>query len=86
MEERTKIYGTLEDGTKTEYDVVVTFTNDENNKDYIIYTDNSIDEEGKLKMYAAIYDPYKNEIIGNPETDAEWEMIHGIIDDILKNN
>lgn len=86
MEEKTKIYGTLEDGTKTEYDVIVTFKNNENQKDYIVYTDNSIDENGKLKMYAAVYDPYKNEIIGNPETDDEWEMINGVIDDITKEN
>lgn len=83
MEERTKIYGTLGDGTKTEYDVIITFKNDDNKKDYIVYTDNTTDENGKLKMYVAIYNPYENKIVGKPETDDEWKMIYGIIDDLV---
>lgn len=84
MEEKRKIYGTLEDGTKKEYDVVLTFKNEKNQKDYIVYTDNTFDEENKLKMYATIYDPKGNKIIGNPETDEEWKIIHEVIDESLK--
>ena len=84
MEEKHKIYGTLEDGTKTEYDAILSFKNDDNQKDYIVYTDNTTDESGKLKMYVAVYDPYNNEIIGNPETEDEWNMIYGVLDEALK--
>ena len=84
MEEKRKIYGTLEDGTKKEYDVILTFKNENNKKDYIVYTDNTFDKENKLKMYAAIYDPNGNKIIGDPETDEEWKVIYEVIDKAMK--
>ena len=33
---------TVKDGKQVEYDVVLTFKNEDNQKDYIVYTDNSV--------------------------------------------
>ena len=83
MEEKKKIYTTLEDGTKLEYDVILTFHNDINNKDYIVYTDNKYDFENKLKIYASIYNPFDNSFIGNPTTEEEWFQINKLLDEVL---
>ena len=57
---KQKITTTLKDGSVIEYDVILTFKNDKNNKNYIVYTDNKIDKDNKLKIYAAIYNPLNN--------------------------
>ncbi len=38
------------------YDVLFTMNSDETNKNYIVYTDNTRDEEKNIKAYASIYD------------------------------
>ena len=80
-----KIYITLKDGTKKEYDVLFTFTNDDNHKDYIVYTDNSYNENNKLRVFAAVYNPYTYEFIEVPESKEEWDMIYKMMDKIIKN-
>ena len=52
-----KISTILPNGMKQEFDVILTFKNENTQKDYVVYTDNSIDENNKLRLYASIYDP-----------------------------
>ncbi len=80
-----KIYTTLKDGTKKEFDVLFTFTNDDNHKDYIVYTDNSHNENNKLRVFAAVYNPNTYEFIEVPESEEEWDMIYKMMDKIIKN-
>ena len=58
-----------------------TFESEETNKNYIVYTDNSKDENGNIEVYASIYDPEdphsKLEAI---ETDKEWKVIETILE------
>ena len=82
--ERKHIYETLDDGTKKSYDVILTFHNDDNNKDYIVYTDNTYDEYDKLKIYASIYNSYDNTFIGHPDTDEEWDVINKLLQEVLE--
>lgn len=83
MENKKKIYTTLKDGSKIEYDVIMTFKNEDNNKDYIIYTDNKLDENNKLRIYASIYDASSNKFIGVPESQEEWNKIYELLDKVL---
>ena len=83
--DRKHIYETLDDGTEKSYDVILTFHNDENNKDYIVYTDNTYDEYDKLKIYASIYNSYDNTFIGHPNTDEEWNVINNLLKEVLEN-
>ena len=83
MNNKKQITGTLEDGTKVVYDVILTFHNDNNDKDYIVYTDNKYDSENKLKLYASIYNPFDNTFVGHPSTVEEWYEINKIIDKVL---
>ena len=83
MSNKKQITGTLEDGTKVVYDVIITFHNDNNDKDYIVYTDNKYDSENKLKLYASIYNPFDNTFVGHPTTAEEWYEINKVIDKVL---
>lgn len=75
-----KIYTTTEDGTKIEYDVILTFKSEITNKDYIVYTDNQLDEQNKLKIYASIYNPLTNEFVAVPESKEDWNEIYKVLD------
>ena len=83
---KQKITTTLKDGSTVEYDVILTFKNDKNNKDYVVYTDNEIDKYNKLKIYAAIYNPLTNEFISVPESKEEWYDIYRLLDKVMMNN
>ena len=78
-----KIYTTTKDGKKIEYDVILTFKNELTNKDYIVYTDNQIDNQNKLRIYAAIYNPLTNKFLEVPESKEEWNEIYRLLDKVL---
>ncbi len=69
-----------ENGNEVIYDVLFTFESDETNKNYIVYTDNSKDEEGNIQVFASVYKPEnpksKLEAI---ETEKEWKVIETIL-------
>jgi uncharacterized protein YrzB (UPF0473 family) len=70
-------------GNLKEYDTILTYHNDEYNKDYIVYTDNTLDEEGNTKVYASIYNPDQDETKLLPiETDKEWKIIETILEEL----
>lgn len=79
-----------EEGKEVEYEVLFTFESNETNKNYIVYTDNTTDEEGNIKVYASIYEPNEdgtindNTILKPIETDAEWKVIETILDELQK--
>ena len=81
-----KISAILKNGEKKEYDVILTFKNDKNNKNYIVYTDNKIDNENKLTIYASIYNPLTNEFVGIVESKEEWYDIYRLLDKVMLNN
>ncbi len=70
-----------ENGNEVVYDVLFTFESEETKKNYIVYTDNSKDENGNVQVFASTYDPEdpkgKLEAI---ETDKEWKVIETILD------
>ena len=73
-------------GIEKEYDVILTFHSNKQNKDYIVYTDNEYDEKGSLKIYAAIYNPNLDEpFAGYPVETEEWAEIRSVINKALLN-
>lgn len=51
-----KIYG-IKDGQRyKEYTVLLTFNNSRNNKNYMVFTDENKDIEGKIILYGLVYD------------------------------
>lgn len=65
------------------YEVLFTFENNATGKKYIVYTDDSVDEEGELRILASIYDPDNvNMTIYPLETEEEMEMIKAVYNEI----
>ena len=84
MSDRKKISTILSNGTKVEYDIILTFKNPNNNKDYVIYTDNTLDSNNRLRFYAAIYDTNLPSLyLGEPTTKEEWEVITNIVNSVI---
>ena len=84
MKEETMTFKVINDeGKEIECEVLFTFESDETKKNYIVYTDNTIDEEGNTKVYASIYTPDQDETKLLPiETDKEWKIIETILDEL----
>ena len=70
-----------EKGQEKEYDVLFTFESEETNKNYIVYTDNSLDETGNVQVFASVYNPEDENTKLEPiETEKEWKVIETILD------
>ena len=76
-----KIIG--DEGQEIDCEVLFTFESDETGKNYIVYTDNTLDEQGNTKVYASIYTPNEENTNLMPiETDKEWKIIETILDEL----
>lgn len=73
-------------GKELKCEVLFTFDLDETGKHYIIYTDNTTDEEGNTMVYASTYELGEGKtILGEIETEKEWEFIEKVIDCLQDN-
>ena len=80
MDNKGKFIITNNKGDELECEVLFTFENEKTNKNYIVYTDNTTDDNGQTKVYANIYDPTgKDTSLVKVETDEEWETIENIL-------
>lgn len=84
MKEEVMTFKVINDeGKEVECEVLFTFESDETKKNYIVYTDNTIDDEGNTKVYASIYNPDEDETKLIPiESDKEWKIIETILDEL----
>jgi len=84
MKEERMTFKLFDDnGKEVECEVLFTFESNETGKNYMVYTDNTIDEEGNTKVYASIYNPDEDEQKLLPiETDKEWKIIEEILNQI----
>ncbi len=72
-----------DEGKEVECEVLFTFESDETKKNYIVYTDNTLDDEGNTKVYASIYNPNQDDTKLMPiETEKEWKIIETILDEL----
>lgn len=75
-----------DDGKVAKCEVLFTFESEENGKNYIVYTDNTTDEDDNTKVYASIYTPDVDETKLLPiTTEKEWTMIEIILDELQKD-
>lgn len=72
-----------EDGKEVVCNVLFTFDSEETGKSYIAYTDNTYEEDGSIKAYAAVYHPDDLNAGFEPiETEKEWKVVETILDAI----
>ncbi len=80
-EEKKGVFTIVNDkGEEIECEILFTFDSDETKKSYIVYTDNTTDEDGSIRVFASVFDPTGN----NPdllpiETEKEWLVIENIL-------
>jgi uncharacterized protein YrzB (UPF0473 family) len=75
MDKKNKFTVIDKNGKEVECEVLFTFDSEETGKNYIVYTDNTNDENGELNVYAAIYYPFDSNKLDPIETDEEWDEI-----------
>ena len=73
-------------GVEVQYEVLFTFESDETGKNYIVYTDDTTDDAGNVKVYASTYiaegEKYNLSAI---ETEKEWKVIETILNELQAN-
>lgn len=87
MEEKNTFTVMDENGKEVTCEVLFTFDSEETNKSYMVYTDNTTDEDGNVKVYASTFDPNAENTELKPiETDREWKIIETILESIQEEN
>ena len=82
-EEKLTFTITNDEGKEVECEVLFTFESDETKKNYMVYTDNTVDATGNTRVYASIYNPEEeNKKLYPIETDKEWKIIQKILDEL----
>lgn len=73
----------VENGVEKSYDLLFSFDCEENGRRYVGYTDNTFDNEGKLKIEVSSFDPEAEEVSFKPLLlDEEWDMVDEVIESI----
>ena len=76
-----KTFKCIIDNTEKNFEILYTFKSIKTNKDYIIYTDNSYDENKNLNIFASIYYPFDLEkSLENIESCEEWEEVEKFLE------
>ena len=76
-----------ENGKEVTCEVLFTFDSEETKKNYIVYTDNTTDEEGNVRVYASIYDPTSANTELKPiESEREWKIVETILESIQEES
>lgn len=70
----------IEDGKEIVCDIVLTFRDENNDINYIVYTDGTKDETGELEIYASRYKLFEgNYELQEIENDYEWDLIDNML-------
>ena len=81
MEEKNTIKISNDKGQEIICDILFTFDSEETGKSYIVYTDNTREESGKVRVYASIYNPNDPKSkLEDIKTDKEWKIIETILE------
>lgn len=87
MEEKNTFTIINDEGKEITCEILFTFDSEETNRSYMVYTDNTTDEAGNIKVYASIYFPNSDKTELLPiETEREWKIIETILESIQEEN
>lgn len=75
------------EGNEISFEILFTFESDETKKNYMVYTDNSKDENGNIRVYSSVFVPGAEPLRLLPvETEREWKIIETILESIQEEN
>lgn len=87
MEEKNTFKVLDENGKEVICEVLFTFDSEETKKNYIVYTDNTTDEEGNVRVYASTFDlANENTELKPIETEREWKIVETILESIQEES
>ena len=76
---------TLPDGSKEEVEVLLAFKFNDNNKEYVIYTKNEVDENGNVTIYISnVTRNGNNATLSTVADDNEWTRIKNVLRELSK--
>ncbi len=85
MDENILIFQITDENGKTiDCEELYSFKNEETGKNYMVYTDNTEDEDGNTKIYAAIYD--ENHTLIPIKDDEEWAFVEETVSLLEEEN
>lgn len=77
----------VEDGKEINCDVISIFKDENNDINYVVYTDGTKDEDGELEIYASRYIEKNNKYILKPiENESEWNLIDNMLESKFRRN
>lgn len=86
MADRAIMTAIGENGEIIDCDVLFTFKNTATGRCYIVYTENTQDENGDTEVFASIFDPDDKTLTLHPiETDEEWALLESKLREYEKN-
>lgn len=87
MEEKKKFKVLNDKGVEIECEPLFTFESEETKRQYVVYTDNSLDETGNVRVFASIYKIGKKggELLPI-KTEEEWKVIETILETLQEEN
>ena len=86
MKEKLKFNVIDENDNEHESDIYSVYKLLKTNKYYMIYTDNTYDEEGALNLYPAIFDPNDDTVFEDLQTEYEWNEANKRIEEMRVKN
>ncbi len=76
----------LPDGTEEEVEVLLAFEFKDNNKEYVIYTKNEVDDNGNVTIYISNVTRVGDSItLSTVSDDNEWTRIKNVIRELSKS-
>ncbi len=82
--DKTSIKIETKKGKTEKFDVLFTMNSDDTKKNYIVYTDNTLDDDNNLKAYASIYD--ESGKLSQIKDEKEWKTIEELIEKFNKED
>ena len=83
MKEKQKFVVLDEKGKEIECEPLFTFESEETKKQYVVYTDNSKDKDGNIRVFASIYEVTdKGNKLLPIKSEKEWKIIETILESI----
>ena len=83
MKEKRNFIAIDDKGRKVECEPLFTFESEETKKQYVVYTDNSKDKDGNVRVFASIYNmTEKGGQLLPIKSEKEWKVIETILQSI----
>lgn len=76
----------MPDGSQEVVEVLLSFKFNDNNKEYVIYTKNEVDENGNVTIYISNVSRNGDDVtLSTVADDSEWTRIKDVLRELSKN-